>query len=118
MQIFKTLADVAKADLAAPVQEMVTTCIWSLLEAYGADYDPDDVGGVALLGPETTDDDAYELFGRTWCEGIYEGVTYDEKSRCYLTCVLFNNEEGVTIVVPDTPDLDPVFRELLEASRV
>jgi hypothetical protein len=41
-------------------------------------------------------------------------VTYDESSRCYLTCFLFNNEEGVTIVVPDESDLAPVFREGLE----
>ena len=118
MQIFKTMSDVHAAGLAPPVREVVTWCVRSLVDAYGADYDADDVGGVALLGPETTDDHAYELFGRTWCEGVYEGVTYDEKAQCYLTCVLFNNEEGVTIVVPDTPELDPVFREILEAGRV
>ena len=44
-------------------------------------------------------------------------MTYDEPSRCYLICVLFNNEEGVTIVVPDGPDLDEVFREILERNR-
>ena len=63
-------------------------------------------------------DASLELFCRTWCEGLYEGVTYDDASRCYLTCVIYNNEEGVTIVVPDEPDLDPVFREVLEADRV
>ena len=40
----------------------------------------------------------------------YEGVAYDEMSQCCLPCVLFSNEEGVTIVVPDEPDLDEVFR--------
>jgi hypothetical protein len=45
-------------------------------------------------------------------EGLYEGVTYDEPAQCYLTCVLFNNEEGVTIVAPDGADLDEVFREV------
>jgi hypothetical protein len=76
------------------------------------------VGGVVLLDRGTTDDDAYELFGRTWVEGLYEGVTYDEASRCYLTCVLFNNDEGVTIVVPDDEYLDPVFRGVLETNLV
>jgi hypothetical protein len=51
-------------------------------------------------------------------EGLYEGVTYDEPSRCYLTCVLFNNEEGVTIVVPNDQYLDPEFREVLEGNMV
>ena len=45
-------------------------------------------------------------------------MTYDEPSRCYMTCVLFNNEEGVTIVVPDESDLDEVFSEILEAGMV
>jgi hypothetical protein len=71
--------------------------VQNLIDAYGSDYDADDIGGVVLLDRDNTDDDAYELFGRTWVEGLYEGVTYDEPSRCYLTCVLFNNEEGVTI---------------------
>ena len=90
----------------------------NLIDAYGPDYDADDVGGVVLLDHETTDDDAYELFGRTWCEGLYEGVTYDEPSRCYLIRVLFNNEGGVTIVLPDDQYLDPVFREVLEGNLV
>ena len=90
----------------------------SLIDAYGEDFDANEVGGVVLLDRGTTDDDAYELFGRTWVEGLYEGVTYDEASRCYLTCVLFNNDEGVTIVVPDDQYLDPVFREVLEKNLV
>ena len=118
MRTFKTLADVESAGLTPAVKGVVIGCIRSLMDAYGEDFDADEVGGVVLLDRDTTDDDAYELFGRTWVEGLYEGVAYDEPSRCYLTCVLFNNEEGVTIVVLDEPDLDEVFREVLEAGRV
>ena len=118
MRTFKTLADVENAGLAPVVKNVVIDCMQNLMDAYGEDFDADEVGGVVLLDRDTTNDDAYELFGRTWVEGLYEGVTYDEPSRCYLTCVLFNNEEGVTIVVPDGPDLDEVFREVLERNRV
>ncbi len=97
MRTFKTLADVENAGLAPVVKNVVIDCMQNLMDAYGEDFDADEVGGVVLLDRDTTDDDAYELFGRTWVEGLYEGVTYDEPSRCYLTCVLFNNEEGVTI---------------------
>ena len=117
MQTFKSLNEVQEADLSPSVRNIVLWCVQNLIDAYGPDYDADDVGGVVLLDHETTDDDAYELFGRTWCEGLYEGVTYDVTSRCYLTCVLLNKEEGVTIVVPDEPDLDPVFRGVLEGNR-
>jgi hypothetical protein len=33
---------------------------------------------------------------------------------CFLTCVLFNNEYGISIVVPDAPWLDPAVRARLE----
>jgi len=118
MQTFKTINEVYEAELSPAVRNIVLWCVQNLIDAYGPDYDADDTGGVVLLNHETTDDDAYELFGRTWCEGLYEGVTYDDASCCYLTCVLFNNEEGVTIVVPDDQYLDPVFREVLEVIRV
>ena len=118
MKIFMTLQDVESAGLTPAVKIVVSSCIQSLMDTYGDDFDADEVGGVVLLDRDTTDDDAYELFGRTWVEGLYEGVTYDEVSRCYLTCVIFNNEEGVTIVVPDGPDLDEIFREVLERHRV
>ena len=97
MQTFRSLVDVESAGLSPTVKEVVRNCVRSLINAYGDDAD--EVGGVVLLDRDTTDDDAYELFGRTWVEGIYEGVTYDVLSRCYLTCVLFNNEEGVTITL-------------------
>ncbi len=113
MKTFRPLEDVDSAGLAPAMNAIVLGCMQSLIYAYGPDFDADDTGGVVLLDRDTDDDDAYELFGRTWCEGIYEGVTYDEKSRCYITCVLYNNKEGVTIVIPDEPDLDEVFREVL-----
>ena len=118
MLTFKTIHDIYEAELSPSVRNIVLWCVKNLIDAYGSDYDADDIGGVVLLNRDTTDDDAYELFGRTWCEGLYEGVTYDDVSRCYLTCVLFNNEEGVTIVVPDDQYLDSVFRGVLEANMV
>jgi hypothetical protein len=76
MQTFKSLKEVQEADLSPAVRNIVLWCAQNLIDAYGSDYDADDVGGVLLLDHETTDDDALELFGRTWCEGLYEGLTY------------------------------------------
>ena len=115
---YRSLDEARKARLPPPIKKVICTCIQNLLDAYGEEYDPEDDGYIVLYTRDTTDQDALDLFGRTWCEGLYEGVTFDEPSRCYMTCVLFNNEEGVTIVVPDEPDLDPVFREVLEANLV
>jgi hypothetical protein len=78
MLTFKTINEVYEAELSQAVRNIVLRCMQSLIDAYGSDYDADDIGGVVLLDHETTDDDALELFGRTWCEGLYEGVTYDD----------------------------------------
>ena len=71
MQTFKSLNDVQEADLSPAVRNIVLWCVQNLMDAYGSDYDADDIGGVVLLDRETTDDDALELFGRTWCEGLF-----------------------------------------------
>ena len=76
MRTFKTLADVESAGLTPAVKNVVISCVRSLMDAYGEDFDADEVGGVVLLDRGTTDDDAYELFGRTWEQGVYEGAVH------------------------------------------
>ena len=73
----KAIHEVYEAEISPAVKDIVLRCMQSLMDIYGPDFDADDIGGVVLLDHDTTDDGAYELFGRTWCGGLYEGVTYD-----------------------------------------
>ena len=73
MRTFKTLADVENAGLAPVVKNVVIDCMQNLMDAYGEDFDADEVGGVVLLDRDTTNDDAYELFGRTGWRGCTRG---------------------------------------------
>ena len=49
MQTFKSLNEVQEADLSPSVRNIVLWCVQNLIDAYGPDYDADDVGGVVLL---------------------------------------------------------------------
>ena len=115
---FKSLDEVQEACLPPRIRKIVGSCIEDLLDAYGDDYDPEDDGYIVLYSRETTDRDARDLFGRTWTDACLEGVTFDEESHCFLTCVLCNNQFGYTIIVPDAEWLDPAFRAKLLSELV
>ncbi len=113
MLTFRSMAEIQKARLPPRVTEVLTLVMRGLLQAYGADYSPDDDGYIVLVTPQTSDDDAIELMGRPWAEARLEGVSYDQKNRCFLSCVLFNNQFGLSIIVPDEKWLSPEFRVTL-----
>ena len=115
---YRSLDEANNACLPPQMKKVVCTCMESLIDAYGDVYDPEDDGYVVLYSPDTTDLDAVELFGRAWTDACLEGVTFDEESGCFLTCVLCNNQFGYTIIVPDAEWLDPAFREKLLSELV
>ena len=65
MQTFKSLNEVQEADLSPAVRNIVLWCVQSLIDAYGSDYDADDIGGVVLLRR------ALEGFGGLWGRGFW-----------------------------------------------
>lgn len=113
MLTFRSLTDVAHAQLPPKHRRAVTRAVRSLLDAYGDDYDPDDCGFVVLVTEKTTDADALELMGRPWAETRLEGAMLDKETGCFLSCWLANNQYGLTLIVPDENWLDPAFRALL-----
>lgn len=114
MQTFRSLEEVTQAQLPPKTRRAVTRAMRSLLDAYGADYDPDDCGYVVFVDKNTTDSQAVELFGLTWPEARLEGVTYDKETECFLTCILCNNQFGYTIIV-NRDSVPQGFQEVLTA---
>lgn len=112
MLSFRSMGEVRNAHLFPRLKNVLFNCIKALIEAYGDDFDPDD-NYVVLYTRDTTDEDALSLFGTTWQNACLEGVSLDKESNSFLTCVLFNNDSGVTIVIPDAPWLAPAFRAKL-----
>ena len=115
---YRSIEEIREAQLPPQIEKVVCRCLQDLMDAYGDDYDPEDDGYVVLFSQDTTDEDALDLFGRTWMGACLEGVLYDKEANCFLTCVLTSNQFGYTIVVPDAPWLDPEFRAKLIAEIV
>lgn len=113
MQTFKCMQEVEQARLPPQLSKAVRRCMQGLLDAYGPEYDPEDDGWVVLIDRTTSDRQARQLFGVPWADVMLEAVTYDQDTRCFVTCHLSNNQFGISIVVPDLPWLDPVFRAKL-----
>lgn len=120
MKIFMSLEDVAASGLAGPVRELAGRLVEDLIRIYadegGAEWDAETEGHVVLVeatdGPE--DKHVVEHLGYPLHLAPLEGASYDEASRCFLTCLLWSNECGVTIAVQDHPGLDPRLRARLE----
>ncbi|MDO3378111.1 hypothetical protein [Geoalkalibacter halelectricus] len=115
MQTFRSLTDIENAHLPPNLHRAVTQAVRTLLDIYGEDYDPEDGSFVVLIDPSTTDAHGHELLGRPWSQALLEGVIYDSATRCFLSCCLFNNEDGVTLIIPDEEWLDADFRAKLVA---
>ncbi|MBE2889130.1 hypothetical protein [Geobacter anodireducens] len=117
MLSFRSLADIEaqRPRLPPRIARCLTAVMDGLLKAY-EEYDPEDDGYVAAVTPETTNADAVELMGTPWINARWEGVSYDKENRCFISCVLFNNQFGISFVIDDAPwlsKLHPDFRDRL-----
>ena len=83
---YRSLDEARQARLPPSIRKVTCSCMQTLVEAYGDEYDPEDDGYIVLYTKDTTDQDALDLFGRTWTDACLEGVIFDEAARCFLTC--------------------------------
>ena len=117
MKEFRSLEDVEEARLPDAVGRAVHGTLKRLVDAYagcGGRYDPAVDGYAVLIEPEDADDAVRAAIGgSTLRDAPFEGAAYEH--GCFVTCVLFNNQFGVSIVIPDAPWLEPSVRERLMA---
>jgi hypothetical protein len=102
-------------ELPEEVSRVLRDSLRSLIDAYAASgdqYDPERDGHTVLIEEGDGDDVVRQAIGgRTLRDAVLEGVVLDR--GVFLTVVLFNNEAGVTIAIPDAPWLDPIVRARL-----
>lgn len=114
MKTFKSLEEVERARLPDGAHRAVHGTLKALIDAYeeyGGEYVPEDDGHVVLVEPEDTDDVVREAIGYALRDAPLEGCVHED--GFFLTCVLFNNQYGISIVIPDAPWLDPAVRAAL-----
>lgn len=119
MKKFCSMEDVDRVELPEGLREAVRGTLANLIDAYaeiGERYDPE-VDGYTVLIEESDSNETIRatIGGYTLLDAPLEGVVHDEKRQCFITCVLFNNQFGITIVVPDAHWLDPELRARLVA---
>jgi len=110
MLVFTSLDRIPKARLPPHLATHVEKILTGILRAIPT-YNPDNDGYLALVTPQDTDKSLGERIGIKWKEGCFEGMRYDEESRCYETLILHSNQYGISILIPDEQWLDPLIRE-------
>ena len=117
MKDFRSIEDVERARLPDDVTRVVRGTLEGLIECHadsGFEYDPEADGHTVLVEAGDTDEVIRAAIGgHTLRDAPFEGCS--RAGACFLTCVLFNNQFGVSVVIPDEPWLDPAVRERLMA---
>jgi len=116
MKTFKSLAQVDEANLPPPLHQTCRSTLEALVGAYvevGAEYDPEEDGYVVLVEEGDTDADLEAAFSYSLRTALFEGCIHE--NGVFLTCVLHNNQFGISIVVPDAPWLPVDVRARLMA---
>jgi len=116
MHFLKFLPDVEAACLPPGLRRAARDALDTLIDAYSGDdgpYDPDLHGYVVVLDRASDDEALRHVLGCTFLEATLEGASYSPENGCYVAVVLSNNEFGLTLIVPDGPDLDHRIRRKL-----
>lgn len=114
MKVIKSLEDVDAAGLSPPVREVVREVMQGIIKAYtenGGEYVPDEVGYLIVIEGGESDAEIEAEVGYNLREARYEGGSIEQ--GCFVTCTLHNNEYGISWVIVDSPDIDPVLRAKL-----
>ena len=122
MKTIKSISEAENSGLAPNVREVARGLVEDLSRIYGdggdREWEPDEDGHVLVIeesdGPD--DPEVVEAVGHPLHEAYLEGVTYE--GACYLSCVLWDNDSGLSLLIVDHPGMDPRLRERLEADRV
>jgi hypothetical protein len=114
MKTLRTLEDLERAHLPGNVFPVARDLLAQLIADYaehGHAFNPDEDGHIVLIEEWDADDDIRAALGAGLLDAVLEGCVYER--GCFVACVLFNNQFGVSIVVEDAPWLDPAVRERL-----
>lgn len=116
MQTFRSLADLAAADLSPPIQKPVASALSTLIASHssnGRNYAPEDDGFVLLVEPGDTPEAIRNTLGYLPHCIPWEGSYRD--GPCLVGILLRNNQFALSVVVLDGEGIDASLRESLRA---
>ena len=110
MILIRSPADLDKAKVPTHLAQFITKLITSITTP-PAHFISEDDGHIVLITPRDTDVKLCQKLGRRWSESLFEGMSYDQDSHCYVAVILHNNQFSISIVVPDEPWLDIAIKK-------
>ena len=111
MEEIRRVEELEHTALPDNVAHVVRETLAALVAAYadgGYVFDPVEDGHVAVLQETDTDATVSAVLGHPLREVLFEGCSYAH--GCFVACVLFNNQFGISVIVPDAAWLDPALR--------
>ncbi len=115
MLTFKSNADLSQLPATHPAYLVMKELVEQLIDAYtqpGITYNADDYGYCVLL-EESDLDGTYDVPGiGNLLEVLWEGAF--KKDGYYVAIVLWNDDAGMTVTIPDAPWVNGDLRKLLD----
>lgn len=116
MLTFKSRSDLSKLPPANPAYPLIEDLVTNLIDAYtwpGHPYVSSDYGYIVLI--EETDVDSVIDLPEVQCnllDVLWEGAA--KRGDFYLAIYLWNDDAGMSIVIPDAPWVKGKLRKLLD----
>ena len=114
MKQFTCLEDVFCAGLPPSLRALVKKIVKLELSITKSPILNLDDGAVYLLEDVDNDQILKELFGRHFSDLLFESVTYDQVSDCYLCRFLRNNQCCISLILPNQGWLPETWRKALQ----
>jgi hypothetical protein len=113
MKIFDSFKDIDNG-LPISTQLVAAKLLCGLIEAClegNGIYDPDEDGRVVLIEETDIEEMIEEVLGSSIEDALFEPGFVER--GFFITCILENDEQGVTVMIPDGEWLGPKAREAL-----
>jgi len=113
MKIFESFKDIDDG-LPISTQLVAAKLLCGLIEACidgNGSYEPEDDGRVILIEETDTEETIEELLGGSVEEAMFEPGFMER--GFFITCILENDEQGITVMIQDGEGLGSKAREML-----
>jgi len=114
MKVFESFKDIGNSGLPISTQLVAAKLLCGLIEACidgNGSYEPEYDGRMVLIEETDTEEMIEEVLGRRIEDALFE-LGFRE-GGFFVTAILENDEQGITVMIPEGEWLGPRAREVL-----
>ena len=98
-----------KSEQVKHVAESEYKRLLDIFQSPGSPYNPGNDGYILVLDESDTENEIKQYFGVNFQDILWEGV--HKVNDCFVGVVMFNNQFGLTVIIPDMPWLNPQWKQ-------